>query len=241
MIFLNYFFKTLAILFAFTFFIIVIGILGRSIDKNKKESFSFLKGKNNSENTIAILNLNGPIINYNESILSIDYKNIIIPEDTFTKLAELKEINPKIIIIKLNTPGGTVSASVKLYNMFREFKKNTKAELIFFSDQILTSGGYWVASSGDKIYASYGTILGSIGVSGPSWIFYDNPTSMSSGIFGQTIVTENGIKLFSQKSGYSKDLFNPFRKPNSDEIDTDEIVIRIAAIKSFIIFPFVIS
>ena len=63
--------------------------------------------------------------------------------------------------------------------------------------------------SGDKIYANYGSIIGSIGVSGPSWYYYDKPKSISTGILGQKIETENGIYIFDQNAGNSKDLFNP--------------------------------
>ena len=65
---------------------------------------------------------------------------------------------------------------------------------------------------------SYGSIIGSIGVSGPSWFYYSTPTSLSSGIFGQTIETKEGIEVFNQNAGEGKDLFNPFRRPKTDEI-----------------------
>ena len=35
--------------------------------------------------------------------------------------------------------------------------------------------------AGDNIYASYGSLIGSIGVRGPDWFFYDEPISISSG------------------------------------------------------------
>ena len=99
-----------------------------------------------------------------------------------------------------------------------EFKKNTDTKIYFYTKEILASGGYWVATTADKIFASYGSIIGSIGVSGPSWFYYNTPTSLSSGIFGQTIETKEGIEVFNQNAGEGKDLFNPFRRPRSDEI-----------------------
>ena len=99
-----------------------------------------------------------------------------------------------------------------------EFKKNTDTKIYFYTKEILASGGYWVATTADKIFASYGSIIGSIGVSGPSWFYYNTPTSISSGIFGQTIETKEGIEIFNQNAGDGKDLFNPFRRPRSNEI-----------------------
>ena len=76
----------------------------------------------------------------------------------------------------------------------------------------------WSLFESDKIFASYGSIIGSIGVSGPSWFYYNNPTSISSGILGETIVTKNGIEVFNQNAGQGKDLFNPYRRPKNEEI-----------------------
>jgi len=61
-------------------------------------------------------------------------------------------------------------------------------------------------------------LVGSIGVKGPDWIYFDNPISIGSGIFGTSIETRNGIKVYSQNAGKSKDLLNPFRKPTEKEL-----------------------
>ena len=42
--------------------------------------------------------------------------------------------------------------------------------------------------------------------------------TLSSGVFGQSVETKNGIEVFNQNAGQSKDLFNPYRPPNNDEI-----------------------
>ena len=68
-------------------------------------------------------------------------------------------------------------------------------------------------------YANYGSIIGSIGVSGPSWYYYNQPKSISRSLFGQVIETEKGIEVFNQNAGASKDLFNPFRKPTNQELN----------------------
>ena len=69
-----------------------------------------------------------------------------------------------------------------------------------------------------KIYASYGSLIGSIGVKGPDWIYYNNPVALSNGLLGTSIETKNGIKKFTNTAGNSKDIFNPFRKPTNIEI-----------------------
>ena len=49
-------------------------------------------------------------------------------------------------------------------------------------------------------------------------VFYDQPNSISTGIFGNSIETKYGIKIFSSKAGKSKDIFNPFREPSDIEL-----------------------
>ena len=58
------------------------------------------------------------------------------------------------------------------------------------------SGGCWAALASDKIYAGYGAIIGSIGVRGPDWSYYDNPVSISTGILGKSVETKGGIKKY---------------------------------------------
>ena len=49
-------------------------------------------------------------------------------------------------------------------------------------------------------------------------IYYNSPTSLSPGILGGYIESPNGIKLYSNIAGISKDIFNPFREPTDKEI-----------------------
>ncbi len=217
MAFLNIFFKTLGLLLGITTFVIILNILVYFIS-GEKEEFKFTKGNKESENVIAILNLNGPIIN-NPNLGSIkNFINYIDSTNVKKNLNNIEKYKPDILIIKINSPGGTVPATYSLEKIFEEYKEKNNVDLIFYTSEVLASGGYWIASSGNKIYASYGSIIGSIGVSGPKWYYYNKPISISNGVFGQRIETENGIEIFNQSAGNSKDLYNPFRRPNDKEI-----------------------
>ena len=218
MIFFSVFFRTLGFLSALLIFLLVINILLHFSDDLGKKQFVMTDGISSSNNVIANINLNGPIFNYNSNLLRNNFYDFINPAKVKSYLEELKELQIKALIININSPGGTVSATAELEQIIYEFKKNTDTKVYFYTKEILASGGYWVATTADKIFASYGSIIGSIGVSGPSWFYYNTPTSLSSGIFGQTIETKEGIEVFNQNAGEGKDLFNPFRRPRSDEI-----------------------
>ena len=218
MIFFSVFFRTLGFLSALLIFIIIINLLLNFSNELEKKQFVMTEGIPSSNNIIANINLNGPIFNNNSNVLGNNLYHYINPSQVKSYLEELKELEIKALIININSPGGTVSATAELEQMIYEFKKSTNTKVYFFTKEILASGGYWVATTGDKIFASYGSIIGSIGVSGPSWFYYNTPLSLSSGVFGQSIETKDGIEVFSQNAGEGKDLFNPFRRPKTDEI-----------------------
>ncbi len=218
MVFFSVFFRTLGFLSALLVFFIIISFLLQLTNNLNKIQFSKIDGDEKSKNIIATINLNGPIINNNNNTFGHNLYNYINPVDVKFYLEELKKIEVKVLIININSPGGTVSATNELENIFYKFKRETNVKIYFFTKEILASGGYWIATSADKIFASYGSIIGSIGVNGPSWFYYDTPISLSSGIFGQTIETENGIKVYNQNAGQGKDLFNPYRRPENREI-----------------------
>tara|TARA_B100000989_G_scaffold211683_1_gene160695 strand:+ start:264 stop:1277 length:1014 start_codon:yes stop_codon:yes gene_type:complete len=218
MAFLNIFFKTLGLLFGISIFLLILSFLF-SILPNQDEIFELKDGDRNSNNIIATIELNGPILESINSSLVGSFLNVIDPNSVKEYLKKLEEINPKVLIFKINSPGGTVGATDKLEKLITNFKINKDIKIFFYSDQILASGGYWVATAGDKIFANYGSLIGSIGVSGPSWYFYDGPIAISNGLLGRNIQTKGGIKIFDQHAGYSKDLYNPFRRPTSGEIN----------------------
>ena len=112
-----------------------------------------------------------------------------------------------------------------MYKIFLNFKKKTNSKIFFHTSELLASGGYWSSLAGDKIYASYGSILGSIGVKGPDWFYFNKPKLISSGFFGQTIEVHNEIEVYSTNAGNSKDLFNSFRKPTNEELNHLEKVV----------------
>lgn len=215
--FLNVFLKTFGFLFGITFFIILLSFF-LNINAKNNETFNLTKGNVDSKNIVAILNLNGPILNNFNTPFQNNIIEYINPKKINKYLEKLSDIKPSILIIKINSPGGTVSATSTLEKYLKDFKNKNDIKMYFYTDEVLASGGYWIATTSDQIIANYGAIIGSIGASGPSWYYYNKPKSISSGFFGSKIETENGIEFYDQNAGTSKDLYNPFRKPNIKEL-----------------------
>ena len=222
-IFFGTFFKVLAIFLAISSFILLLGLSMNFLNnESERKNFTFLKGDQDSNNTIALINLKGPIISDPINFYNFgSFANIsaIYPSLIEEYLKELRSKNISGILVSIDSPGGSVSATNDLYNLFSEFNKEEQIPIYFHSKNLLASGAYWLALSGNKIFTNYGALVGSIGVKGPDWIYYNYPTSISSGILGYNIETKNGIEFFSNTAGKSKDLFNPFRPPTIEEID----------------------
>ena len=218
-IFWNIFFKTLSIFLSISIIIMILTLLVTTFNNKNTSDFVFISGDKESPNSIVVIELNGLIINNNNQFSELINPFIISPPMVKKYLDDLKKIDPKVIIFSMNSPGGTVSASKNLYDIIKKFKKENNTEILFHTNELLASGGYWVSTSGDKIYANYGSIIGSIGVKGPDWFFYDKPISFSTGLFSNRIETKNGIKIFSNIAGKSKDIFNSFREPTDYEIN----------------------
>ena len=68
----------------------------------------------------------------------------------------------KAIVVRIDSPGGAVAPSQELYRAVERAKKEKK--VVVSMGTVAASGGYYIASAADRIYAMPGTITGSIGV-----------------------------------------------------------------------------
>lgn len=114
-----------------------------------------------------------------------------------------KEKRVKAVLIRLNTPGGTVSTSQEINDAVLAVKAEGKPVYASMSD-LSASGGYYVACACDKIFAEPGTITGSIGVI---------MNLMNFKALGDKV----GITSQAVKSGPFKDIASPYRAMTDEE------------------------
>jgi protease IV len=72
--------------------------------------------------------------------------------------------NVKAVIIRINSPGGTVTASDIMHREVLRFKERTGKPVVISMADVAASGGYYLACAGDEIIAMPTTVTGSIGV-----------------------------------------------------------------------------
>ena len=155
-IFLNILLKTTAI-FVSIISVILLSLLIISFIDDKSDEFVFYSGNEESDNIIGLIKLNGIIIEKNQNFPNFTNPYIISPLEVKKELENIESLSPKIIIFMINSPGGTVSASNNLYNIISSYKKKNDVEILFHTNELLASGGYWAAAAGDEIFASYGS------------------------------------------------------------------------------------
>ena len=81
--------------------------------------------------------------------------------DLIRKATEDEDV--KAIVLRVNSPGGSVLGSELIRDQLRIARENGKPVVVSMGD-VAASGGYWIAMSADQIWADASTITGSIGV-----------------------------------------------------------------------------
>ncbi|TFG90295.1 MAG: signal peptide peptidase SppA [Syntrophobacterales bacterium] len=108
------------------------------------------------------------------------------------------------VILRINSPGGTVTASDIIYHEIKGFENRKKVPVYACITGLGTSGAYYIATASDLITAHPTAVTGSIGV-----ILLNFNLE---GFLGKIGVTENSIK-----SGAKKDLMSTFRASTEEE------------------------
>jgi len=119
--------------------------------------------------------------------------------------AARKDKAVKGVIIRVNSPGGTIAASDRIYNEIRVFRKECSKPVVAFMEGLAASGGYYTSVACQKIIAEPTTITGSIGVI--SWYF----------AMQELLEDKLGIVPVVVTGGDKKDWPSAFRVPTEEQ------------------------
>ncbi|MCS6897184.1 MAG: signal peptide peptidase SppA [Nitrospira sp.] len=112
--------------------------------------------------------------------------------------------NVKAVVLRINTPGGTVTASDIMYHELKSFKASKKVPIVASIMDLGTSGGYYVASAADAVLAHPSSVTGSIGV-------------IMLTINARGLMEKVGLEATAVTSGPRKDMGSPFRVMTPEE------------------------
>ena len=109
-----------------------------------------------------------------------------------------KDEHVKAIVIKINSPGGTVTASDIIYHELKTFKAARKIPVVASIMDVGASGGYYIAAAADAVMAHPSSVTGSIGV-------------IMLTVNAKGLLEKVGVETNAVTSGPRKDMGSPFR------------------------------
>lgn len=153
---------------------------------------------------ILLLDVTG-IISEEKRRVSGVFENVSMV-DEFREALKKAESDRKIaaLVIRVNSPGGTVTASDILHHEILRYKKKTGNRVVACLMDVAASGGYYVAMAADEVVAHPTTITGSIGVIAVKFSV-------------QELFNKIGVGQETIKSGDMKDILSPFRPSTPEE------------------------
>ncbi len=108
----------------------------------------------------------------------------------------------RAVVLRIDTPGGSVVPSQEIYQAVRELRK--KKKVVVSMGSVAASGGYLIAVAADRIVANPGTITGSIS----AVMHYANV---------EELLKKVGVRSSVIKSGKFKDMGSPVREMTAEE------------------------
>lgn len=162
-------------------------------------------------NRILIVPIKG-IITGEERTGVFSHENTVSEIKDMLEKAEQDE-RVRAVVLRIDSPGGGVTACDMIYNALKEFKTKTQKPVYAAMMDIAASGGYYVALAADKIYAHPTTVTGSIGVIG---------------VFPEVsgLAEKIGVKSRVIKSGEKKDMASMWRDFTPEEREILEGLIQ---------------
>ncbi|MDP9138980.1 MAG: S49 family peptidase [Pseudomonadota bacterium] len=109
------------------------------------------------------------------------------------------------VALAVNSPGGSAAQSALIAGRIGELSRQYDVKVIAFIEDVAASGGYWIASSADEIYADRSSIVGSIGVLAAGFGFVDAMSKL-------------GIERRVYTAGEKKVILDPFQPERREDV-----------------------
>jgi protease-4 len=129
-------------------------------------------------------------------------------QEVYQQLKEAREDRfVKGVIIRVDSPGGTISGSDQIHNEIAKYREETGQPAVAFMQGVAASGGYYSSVACNEIIAEPTAITGSIGV------------IMEYLVLQQLLEEKLGILPVVVKAGSKKDWPNPFQVPTDEQLE----------------------
>lgn len=120
---------------------------------------------------------------------------------------------PAAVALEINSPGGSPVQSSLIAARIRRLSDELKVPVYAFAEDVAASGGYWLASAADEIWADESSIIGSIGV-------------ISAGFGAHIFLARQGFERRVHTAGKSKSMLDPFRPENEADVERLNVILN---------------
>lgn len=182
---------------------------GKSESADAGDEGDFWSSRMKHKDRIQVIRLTGMIIDKGDGGILSKAGTSTVCIKQLRKAA--KDDHIKGVLLRINSPGGTVPTSQEITQAVSLLREKGKPIIVSMSD-LAASGGYYVASASDKIFAQPGTITGSIGV-------------IMSLMNFKTLGDKVGVNSVVIKSGPFKDMASPWRAMTEGEQKVLQVLI----------------
>ncbi|HHT9118752.1 MAG TPA: signal peptide peptidase SppA [Candidatus Hypogeohydataceae bacterium YC38] len=171
-------------------------------DRVLKEEYLEETVEGSGEKKIVMIPIQGII--RSESMAFLPDESAVV--EVFKKQLEhiKKDARVEALLLRIDSPGGGITASDIIYNEIIKYKEETKKKVVACMGDVAASGGYYISVGADKIVAHPTTVTGSIGVIMPL-------------INVSGLIQRYGIEDKSITSGAMKDIGSPTRPMRPEE------------------------
>ncbi len=152
---------------------------------------------------ILIIELEGTILNARTGgLLQARENDVSLITQQLDKAA--MDTAVRAVVIRMNSPGGTVAASDTIYQEVMRYRQKTGRPVVAFGQDVMASGAYYVACAADQVMCQPTSVVGSVGV-----IFQSFDVSGTMNLIG--------LRSTAIKSGPMKDMGSPLKPLGEDE------------------------
>lgn len=121
-------------------------------------------------------------------------------------LARAFAIRAPAVALVINSPGGSAAQSSLIAGRIRSLAAEHKRPVLAFVEDVAASGGYWLATAADEIFADETSIVGSIGVVSASFGFTE-------------LIEKLGVERRVYTQGENKALLDPFQPERPHDVE----------------------
>ncbi|MFK7918789.1 MAG: S49 family peptidase [Ilumatobacter sp.] len=195
---------------------VVSGASGSATDDGPISSTEHIDGVEGADNVILVVDVEGVILA--DAGGAGPFGGLLAGGDDIKEQLEAAADDSDVdaVILRLNTPGGSVVGSELISDGVAAVQAAGKP-VVAHVTEISASGGMWAMAPADRIVASNGSLIGSIGVILGPLSRYTDVVAVDGGLLGSGVETTGGIDQFFITAGTGKDAGNPFRDLTTSE------------------------